>query len=85
MKTLTLNINNASVYILDDETELTVSADNIVVGSPAQFIIGDCNMDNCNIYGNVNPPHDWVGHKYCFDGSAWTNNPNWKDPSTSAI
>lgn len=81
MKTLTLKSSNVSIYIFDDVVELIVGNENIVVGSPLQFVIADCNASNINLHENLTPPTDWAGHKYLFDGSNWTANPNWIDPS----
>lgn len=81
MKTLTLTPSNVSIYTFDDAVELIIGDDNIVVGSPVQFVIADCNISNTNLYENVTPPQDWAGHKYLFDGSNWLANPNWIDPT----
>lgn len=81
MKTITFKSNNASIYIFDDAVELIVSNENIVVGNPVQFVIADCNTSNIDLHENVTPPQDWAGHKYLFDGSNWSVNPNWIDPA----
>ncbi len=45
-------------------------------------MIGDCNSSNATITGNVtNAPSDWVGNKYKLDGTTWSANPDWVDPS----
>lgn len=78
MKTLTKN--NISIYVFDDNKSLTITEDNITVGEPAEFIIGDCNSNNTVLHNSVTPPDDWTGHKYTFDGTTWTLNSNWVEP-----
>jgi|13_taG_2_1085334.scaffolds.fasta_scaffold01268_2 hypothetical protein len=83
MKTIVTNSDNASRYIEEDSQTITLSADNIVIGNPAENTICDLNNTNSTLYTNVtNVPEDWVGKKYLFDGTTWTLNPNWvaKDP-----
>lgn len=80
MKTLVKD--NKSIYIFDDAEVLDITADNIQVGEPARMIIGDCNSSNVTLHTDVTPPADWVGHKYFFDGTTWTENPDWVDPAT---
>lgn len=78
MKTLTKE--NVSIYLFDDSKILTITADNIIVGNPAEFIIDDCDSGSTVLHESVAAPDDWVGHKYNFDGTAWTQNPDWVDP-----
>lgn len=80
MKTLVKD--NKSIYIFDDAEVLDITADNIQVGEPARLIISDCNSSNITLYTDVTPPEDWTGHKYLFDGTTWTANPDWVDPAT---
>ena len=81
MKTIVETSTGLSKYLLDDDVTIVSNADNIVVGDPAQFIIGDLNSGTVTITENVtNAPADWSGNKYTFDGTTWTLNPNWVDP-----
>lgn len=80
MKTLTKN--TLSLYLFDDTEKLAITEANITVGNPAKFIIGDCNSSNTVLYESVTVPEDWTGHKYFFDGTDWTLNPDWVDPAT---
>jgi len=83
MKTIVETSTGLSKYLLDDDVTIVSNADNIVVGDPAQFIIGDLNSGTVTITENVtNAPADWSGNKYTFDGTTWTLNPNWVDPET---
>lgn len=81
MKTIVETSTGLSKYLLADDVTIVSNADNIVVGDPAQFIIGDLNSGTVTITENVtNAPEDWSGNKYTFDGTTWTLNPNWVDP-----
>lgn len=80
MKTLVKDTK--SIYIFDDAEVLDITTDNIQVGEPAHMIISDCNSSNVTLYTDVTPPEDWSGHKYLFDGTTWTLNPDWVDPAT---
>jgi len=83
MKTIVETATGLSKYLLADDVTIVSNADNIVVGDPAQFIIGDLNSGNVTITENVtNAPSDWSGNKYTFDGTTWTLNPDWVDPAT---
>jgi len=83
MKTIVETSSGLSKYLLADDVTITATADNIVVGDPAQFIIGDMNSTTVTITDNVtNAPDDWSGNKYFFDGTTWTLNPDWVDPAT---
>lgn len=81
MKTIVETATGLSKYLLDDSVTITVNSDHIVVGDPAQFVIGDLNSSNATITENVtNAPSDWTGNKYTFDGTTWTLNLDWVDP-----
>lgn len=80
MKTLTKN--NLSLYLLADDEALNITTQDITVGNPAKFIIGDCNSTNTVLQEGVTGPVDWIGGKYFFDGTDWTLNPDWVDPAT---
>jgi len=83
MKTIIENSTNISKYLFEDDKAVDIQADKINVGDPANldFIIGDLNSDNATLHENVtNSPADWAGCKYIFDGTTWTQNPNWIDP-----
>lgn len=81
MKTIVETATGLSKYLLEDDVSVTANSDHIVVGDPAEFIIGDLNSDNATVYENLaNTRSDWVGNKYTFDGTTWTQDPNWVDP-----
>ena len=82
MKTIVETSSGLSKYLLADDVTITATAENITVGDPAQFIIGDLNSTTVTITDNVtNAPDDWSGNKYTFDGTTWTLNPDWVDPA----
>ena len=82
MKTIVETSSGLSKYLLADDVTITATADNITVGDPAQFIIGDLNSTTVTVTDNVtNSPEDWTGNKYFFDGTTWTLNPDWVDPT----
>ena len=78
MKTIVQNESNYSSYVFEDDTEVTISSDNIATPN---FIISDLNSSNSTMHENVTPPDDWVGNKYTFDGTTWAANPDWVDPT----
>jgi len=79
MKTLVKG--NLSIYLFDDNKEVVVTNESITVGNPIEFVVSDCNDTNTTMYENIIAPVDWVGGKYFFDGTDWTLNPDWVDPS----
>ena len=82
MKTIVETSTGLSKYLLADDVTITATANDITVGDPAQFIIADLNSGNTTITENVtNAPSDWTGNKYTFNGTTWTANPDWVDPS----
>ena len=81
MKTIVETSTKLSKYLLADNVALTETTENITVGDPAQFIIGDLNSTTVTITDNVtNAPANWTGNRYKFDGTNWTANPDWVDP-----
>ena len=81
MKTIVETSTKLSKYLLADNVAITSTADNITVGDPAQFIIGDLNGSTVTITENVtNAPSDWTGNKYKFDSGTWSANPDWVEP-----
>jgi hypothetical protein len=77
MKTIVRNEDGISIYLLDAETEVEMLENQIIVGSPIEFIIIDYNSENAAVYEDVTAPDDWVGWKYTFDGKKWSENPDY--------
>jgi hypothetical protein len=83
MKTIVETSTKLSKYLLADDVVITATANNITVGDPPQFIIADLNSTTVTVTDNVtNAPSDWTGNKYKLDGTTWSANPDWVDPST---
>jgi len=81
MKTIVETATGLSKYLFDDDVSVAVHSDHIVVGDPAEFIIGDLNSGNTTMTeGVTNAPVDWTGNKYTFDGTTWAQNPDWVEP-----
>ena len=81
MKTIVETATKLSKFLLAEDVAITATADNITVGDPAQFIIGDLNSTTVTITeGITNAPEDWTGNKYKLDGTTWSANPDWVDP-----
>lgn len=81
MKTIVETATGLSKYLLEDTVVITANSDHLVVGDPVEFIIWDLNSSTVTITESViNAPSDWTGNKYTFDGTTWTQNPNWVDP-----
>jgi len=84
MKTIVENATNLSKYLFEDDKAVDMQAGQINVGDPANldFIIGDLNSGNSTLHENVtDAPADWFGNKYTYDGTVWTQDPNWVDPN----
>ena len=82
MKTIVETSSGLSKYLLADDVTITATADNITVGDPAQFIIGDLNSTTVTVTDGVtNAPDNWTGNRYFFNGTAWTANSDWVDPT----
>lgn len=78
MKTITFNADNRSIILTDDQAELVVETNHVKNG--VQRIYG-LTEDKVTLHENVtNVPEDWSPSKYLFDGTNWTENPNWVDP-----
>lgn len=81
MKTIVENSSKLSKYIFPDDVVVIVDFDSITVGDPARFIIADLNNKTATVFENVTAPKDWIGNKYLFDGTTWTLNPDYKEPT----
>ena len=83
MKTIVETATGLSKYLLDDSVVITKASDHIAVGDPVESVIWDLNFDNATVYENLaNTRVDWVGNKYKFDGTTWTQNPDWVEPES---
>ena len=80
MKTLTKN--NVSIFLIEDDTSVTMDSESITVGDPVEFIITDCNSGDTVQHEGVTAPDDWYGHKYTYEGTTWSLVAGWVDPGT---
>lgn len=80
MKTIVDNGDNQSIYLLEDDKALNVTATNIEIGDPIEMNILDYNSTNTTVHENVTPPDDWFGRKYIFDGADWSLNEDFQEP-----
>jgi hypothetical protein len=83
VKTITENGTNLSKYLFADDKPVELQSGQINVGDSdaLDFIIGDLNAGNATLHENVtDAPADWYGNKYTYDGTTWTQNPNWVEP-----
>tara|TARA_R110000824_G_C15114004_1_gene667389 strand:- start:174 stop:473 length:300 start_codon:yes stop_codon:yes gene_type:complete len=84
-KTITFNASNISAYLYDNDVPIVVESNRLVVGNPAELHIGDMHSGNATVHENVTAPADWYGGKYLFDGTTWTEKPNWVHPKVAEI
>lgn len=81
MKTIVLAGTNESIVLVSDQTAITPTFQNVIVGSGANmFVLGDRTVETIEVFENITAPDDWVEYKYCFDGATWSDNPNWIAP-----
>jgi len=86
MKTIVENSTNLSKFVYEDDVVITMENDRIVIGDPEVLIIACHDKNDSTLYENVtNVPSDWSGNKYMYDGTTWTQNPNWVDPNEDTI
>ena len=97
MKTITID-NNASVYIFNDDRDVTIGSDGTTVGADSNdlikkvaYNISDMTTSSATMHTGVSETKssveylkgtsvkvsDWYAHRYLYDGSAWTPNPNY--------
>jgi len=81
-KTITENSTNISKYLFADDKPVIMGSDKLTIGSdPVDFYVADLNSSNSTMNENVTAPEGWSGCKFLFDGTDWTDNPNWVDPN----
>lgn len=74
MKTIIELETQISKYVFENDAIIVFKDDSIETPT---FIISDLNANNAKMFENVNPPNDWIGNKYLFNGVDWTLNPEW--------
>jgi len=82
MKTIVENQTGLSKFVYEDDMVITMESDRIVIGDPEILVVACHNETDSTVYENVTDvPSDWVGNKYIYDGTTWTQNPHWVDPT----
>jgi len=74
MKTLVRR--SVSIMILNDDVPVLVG-DTVEIYSPPKYLIDNAHGEIV-LYENVTPPDNYRGNMFCFDGSKWAPNPNWR-------
>tara|TARA_R110000787_G_C13184452_1_gene422268 strand:- start:174 stop:440 length:267 start_codon:yes stop_codon:yes gene_type:complete len=81
-KTITENSTNISKYLFADDKPVIMGSDKLTIGSdPVDFYVADLNSSNSTMHTGVTAPEGWTGNKHFFDGTDWTDNPDWVDPA----
>lgn len=81
MQIITRTSSTIALYAFDNTEVISLGDDSTSVGDPVDLIISDCNQSNASLWTQVqDTPADFVGGKYCFDGKAWTANPDFVEP-----
>ena len=80
MKTIVRKSDNVSLYLYDNDKEITLESNRTVIGPTdnPELYISDCNSSNVEIHTDVANKSDYWGHKYKHDGSAWSANTDFK-------
>lgn len=77
MKTITLKADNRSILLAEDTDVVTVESNHVKRNEERIYGIS---ADTVDLHEGVTAPEDWSSSKYFFDGTAWTQNPDWVDP-----
>ncbi len=72
MKTLVKN--KVSLMIIKDDVPVTMGK---VINVNDRYMI-DNKDDSIILYENVDPPKNYRGNFFCFDGKDWSPNLNWR-------
>ena len=86
MQTLVDTATGISHYVFNDGRTVTVSNTGTVVSATSEdkyknieeLVIPFMTTSNTTKHTGVTEPADWVGSKYKFDGTNWTNNTDFK-------
>tara|TARA_B100000427_G_C15482576_1_gene583786 strand:- start:38 stop:493 length:456 start_codon:yes stop_codon:yes gene_type:complete len=80
MKTIVRKSDNVSLYLYDNDKEITLESNRTVIGPTdnPELYISDCNSSNVEIHTDVDNKSDYWGRKYKHDGSSWSANSDYK-------
>lgn len=86
MKTIVTKENNASKFLVNDESDIFIEEDKTIIGHPYNDTVWDCDSSNVKVIENIiDAPEDWIGNKYCYDETTeekWVLNPDYIPPMT---
>lgn len=82
MKTITLNSDNRSIILADDAVAVSLETDHVRKGDERIYGLP---ASDVTLHEGVSVPADWESSKYMFDGSVWSDNPDWVDPEADLI
>lgn len=74
MKTIVKD--RVSLMVFPDDTPITMG-ETIVIGESGRYRIGNKANDHV-VYENVTPPENYLGKRFCYNGTEWTKNLNWR-------
>jgi len=80
MQTIVQKDTNISIYYIDDNKTVTVTAEGTTISldGTLEKTIQDCTSSNVVLRTGVDAKSDWWGHKYKHDGSSWSVNTDFK-------
>tara|TARA_R110002126_G_scaffold239981_1_gene383253 strand:- start:113 stop:427 length:315 start_codon:yes stop_codon:yes gene_type:complete len=82
MKTLIDTTKNLSIFVFEDDVVIEEENGILKINDNGDvFFLGDKNFQNTAIYTDVTVPQDWRACLYFYDGSLWSKNNDWVDPS----
>jgi len=78
MKVITLNADNRSILIAEDADAVSLEVDHVKRNDDRIYGLP---KDKVTLHEGVDVPADWSPSRYIFDGTSWTQNPDWVDPA----
>lgn len=88
MKVIVRKNTGESLHSIPDHVSVVLQSDMTRVGNPDRpmfnghdYYICDCTTENAELHENVQLPDGWLPHKFMFDGTTWTVDANWVDPT----
>ena len=80
MQTIVQKDTNISIYYIDDNKTVTVTAEGTTISldGTLERTIQDCTSSNVVLRTGVDAKSDWWGYKYKHDGSSWSLNTDFK-------
>ncbi len=76
MQIITTSPGNVVIHKFEDGVDIAIGSDSTVVAPPVDMEILDINSSNAVLHQGVTLPDDWGYHKYLYDGTSWSINPD---------